>query len=574
VIAVADGNPLLALESARAAARGDPGPPSSLRATVRVAIARLPGPARHAAEVTAVAARDLDRAELAAVAEPTAVLDAMECGLFRSAGERFGFRHALLREAVYADLDDTRRLHLHETLGLALDASAAEAAHHLRLAGRGDLAVVKLTQAAADAARATASDAAAGYLHQVVELRPDDAQARLRLAEVLAALGRRDEALEQHEAALERIEPADAAARARAHLLAARWFRSSLCDPTATGRSAQSALDALDSRGLHEPDLRAELLLMRAWAEVTTVGAPTAEATLRELEPLAVDLTAPTIYRQDAETVHGFVLLAQGRLAEAEELLLESGRTGALAGRPDMSYGGYANAACVAAAAGEVERALSHADRGAGIVAGLPVLEFHMCVLRASLLARLGRHAEARAEVDHQAELAARLGLPGLAAIADHDGGLVALLAGDHERAQELLGRALDGGSPVHRAAARLRRGEALARLGRADEADAEIRAAALERLRPTDQPAVLVARMCFTQGLVARARGDQVLAEKRLREAQGHWRRVAGEHDAARTHFASLVDLGRPPLTGVVEPELELERIAEELLELEALPT
>jgi DNA-binding SARP family transcriptional activator/tetratricopeptide (TPR) repeat protein len=570
VIALAEGNPLLALESARAASRGDEGPPSSLRASVRTAIARLAEPARRTAELTAVAARDLDRAELAAVADAKSVLDALECGLLRSAAGRFGYRHALLRDAVYADLDDARRLHLHEVIGLALDASAAEAAHHLKAAGRTDLAAAKLSEAAHDAARATASDAAAAFLRELVELRPDDAQARLRLAGALATLGRREEALAEHRAALERLDPGEATARA--HLLAARWFRSSLCDPAMTIESARHGLDALDARGLLEPDLRAELLLLRAWGEVTTVGAPLAERTLAELEPLEAELVDSALYRQDRETVRGFVLLAQGRLAEAEERLLESGRNGALAGRPDMCYGGYANAACVAAAAGDIERALSHADKGRGIVAGLPMLEFHMAVLRASLLARLGRHAEARAEADREAELAARLGLQRLAAIADHDGGLVALLAGELERAQELLGRALDAGSPLYRAEARLRRGEALARLGRSVEAESEIRAAVLEPIRPADRPAVLVARMCFTQALVAGGKGDAELAERRLREAQGHWRRIAGEYDTSREHLASLVDLGRPPLTGVVEPQRELERIAEELLDVDTM--
>ncbi|MCW3047550.1 MAG: transcriptional activator domain, partial [Solirubrobacterales bacterium] len=109
VVAAADGNPLLALESARAAARGDEGPPPSLRATVRAAVSGLPAPARRTAELAAVAGRDFDRAELLALAEPAAVLDAMDCGLFRSADGRFGFRHALLRDAVYADLEDARR---------------------------------------------------------------------------------------------------------------------------------------------------------------------------------------------------------------------------------------------------------------------------------------------------------------------------------------------------------------------------------------------------------------------------------------------------------------------------------
>jgi hypothetical protein len=80
------------------------------------------------------------------------------------------------------------------------------------------------------------------------------------------------------------------------------------------------------------------------------------------------------------------------------------------------------------------------------------------------------------------------------------------------------------------------------------------------------------VARMPFVQALVARARGDAALAETRLREAERHWRRLAGEDLFSRQHLDSLVDLGRPPVTGVVNPSHELERVAAELRGSEAL--
>ena len=99
----------------------------------------------------------------------------------------------------------------------------------------------------------------------------------------------------------------------------------------------------------------------------------------------------------------------------------------------------------------------------------------------------------------------------------------------------------------MQRAEARLRRAEALARLGRADEADAEIRAATLEPVRAAHRPAVLVARMTFAQALSARARGDHALAERRLREAEGHWRRLAGEDDA-RARAPGLARRPRAP--------------------------
>ena len=163
---------------------------------------------------------------------------------------------------------------------------------------------------------------------------------------------------------------------------------------------------------------------------------------------------------------------------------------------------------------------------------------------------------------------------PELAALADHDAGLLALLAGDDDRAERLLGRALEGEPVVVRAEARLRRAEALARLGRPDEADAEIRAATGEPIRPGHRPAVLVARMAFAQALSAAARGDPALAAARLEESAGHWRRVAARASPTNDQLASLVDLGRPPLTGVVEPTRELERIDTALRELHPMTT
>ena len=576
VIAAADGNPLLALESARASARGDSGPPPSLRAGVRAAIAGLSEPARRAAELAAVAGRHLERAELGALAEPEAVLAAMDCGLFRSADGTFGFRHALLREAVYADLDETRRLLLHELLGNALSGRAAEAAHHLRLARREDLAAGRLAEAAADAARATAFAEAAGYLRDAVELRPGNSSLRFELAAALAQLGQREAALTELEAGLRLMDPDDGAARAAVHVRAARWFQSSLCDPTGAREAARQGIAVLDAQRLDERYLRGELLLVRAWSEVTIAGAGAADGTLGEFEALGLDLQDVPLFEHDLHIARGFILLAKGRLPEAEAMLARAGEAGEGAMRPDIAYGGWAHAAVIAAAAsaGDLERALAHAEHGAAIVAGYPIIEFEMASLRGYVLARLGRHADVAAMIELMSELAARLGSAELAALADHDGGLFALMAGDHERAQELLGRALAADPRVQRAEARLRRAEALARLGRADEADAEIRAAVLEPVRPSHRPAVLVARMAFVQALSARARGDRGLAETRLAEAEGHWRRLAGNFDASHDHSAALVDLGRLPVTGVVDPGEELARVATELRELQAVPT
>jgi hypothetical protein len=82
---------------------------------------------------------------------------------------------------------------------------------------------------------------------------------------------------------------------------------------------------------------------------------------------------------------------------------------------------------------------------------------------------------------------------------------------------------------------------------------------------------------MAFVQGLIAAARGDEVLARRRFEEAARGWRAVLAT--AARTtggdYLAALVDLGRPPVVGLVEPARELALVDREqaLLAAAAVP-
>ena len=130
-------------------------PAAGLAGATRQAIARLSPAARLFTELAAVAGRDLDRAEVASLpllASPAgAAAEALGSGLLRSRAERTGFRHDLLREAVYQDLPDPVRARLHETLATWLREraprggavrrsparNAAEIARHFRLAGPG-----------------------------------------------------------------------------------------------------------------------------------------------------------------------------------------------------------------------------------------------------------------------------------------------------------------------------------------------------------------------------------------------------------------------------------------------------
>jgi hypothetical protein len=110
-----------------------------------------------------------------------------------------------------------------------------------------------------------------------------------------------------------------------------------------------------------------------------------------------------------------------------------------------------------------------------------------------------------------------------------------------------VLSRALAGDPPIVRADARLRRAEALARIGRADEAQASC---APRRWSRSGPPTARGAGRAdgVRAGARRRARGDAELARDALREAERHWRRLAGEELFASEHLVSLVDLGRPP--------------------------
>jgi tetratricopeptide (TPR) repeat protein len=220
--------------------------------------------------------------------------------------------------------------------------------------------------------------------------------------------------------------------------------------------------------------------------------------------------------------------------------------------RPDEASVSLVNAACAAAAEHDFERALEYAGRAGEQVAGAVRLATDALAARAYVLTRLGRHEDALAAAAAALAEAERAGGPELAAMAEHDLGMACLAAGRHGEAAERLGRALDGTSRVPRAQARIARAEALARARHADAAESEVRAATLEPVGPGDLPLTLVPRMTRVQGLIAVARGDRELAARRLGEAAEGWRARLGASGGA----GFVVDLGRPPVAGLVEPE------------------
>jgi tetratricopeptide (TPR) repeat protein len=199
--------------------------------------------------------------------------------------------------------------------------------------------------------------------------------------------------------------------------------------------------------------------------------------------------------------------------------------------------------------------------------------EVHFLAARAYVLARLGRLEDSRAAAEKEAAAADRADAPELRATAEHDQGMIALALSDYERAARLLGVALAHDAHVSRPLARLARAEALARLGRHGEADAELTSMALEPVGPGDFPDTLVPRMSRVQGLIAAAQGDTTLAARHLEAAAAGWEGMLDRSHDGERYASSFADLARPPVLGLVEPERELDRVLAELASLEKAP-
>ena len=556
VVERAEGNPLLAVETARVIHEHVA---PSLRGSVRATLGPLSGDVRRLVEIAAVATRPLEPAEvdqLGLDAEP-----ALQTGLLASDDGRLGFRHALLRDAAYAEIAEPRRRALHRQWA-DVTARPDEAARHLRLAGADVESVPQLVRAAADARAVAALDEAAAYLEEALSIAPERAEEWLELAEVEAWRGRREPSEEAFGRALDLLADADELTLARALLRQAATYHGPICLPRGTLESARRALRLLDADAVKE---RGEALAACAWAESVAGSVDEAERLLAELSAVASGADDRPTY--DAGHARGQILMRRGRFTEAYGPLIAAGQASERLGRPDLTYGCWANAASAAAAAGEPERALEFLARGMAALAdkGLHGPEAHMHGARSFVLRGVGRVDEAQAETEAEMKLAEQLDQPEVLAMASHDRGMVALDAGDHELAAELLSASLIEGAPISRPMTRLALAEALARGGEPDLAAEQVRETVLEPMRPSDFPDALVPRLARIQGLIALARGERDEAQRRFGESIAGWERLLERTVKADSITAVLADLGRP-VVGLVEPERELARVRAEV--------
>jgi DNA-binding SARP family transcriptional activator/tetratricopeptide (TPR) repeat protein len=596
IVRLAAGSPLLAVETARAAARDGADLATGLSGAARLAISRLSAQARVFVEFLAAAGRDLDRPEVASLPlqnPARAAAEALGSGLLRAADGQTGFRHALLRDAVYQEIPDPIRTRLHRELAQLLRTRgqppdsraqhtrgsrrglrAAEIARHLILAGQEEQAVSYLILAAQDARSVAAMTEAAGFLAEATAIEPHDPDLLIELAEVEAFRGLLESSDNAFDRALEQISPQDAGALISAWLRRGRWLRGGLCHPRESRRSYQNALDVLDRDPASDLSARAEALAGKAWAEAVAGEQAAVDELLAETDRILDRDGTGDLLTHDIGVARGHALIRAGRFTDSFGPLIAASAAAGRAGRPDMAYSCLSNAASAAACAGEFGRALDFADRCLPLVApnGLLRLSVYAQVARSAILRRLDRLPEARQACDAAAGYCDRVGLPELDGLVCQERGLLALAGADPVAAVASLVSALDLHAPVSRPATRLRLAEALALSGQADLAEAELRNVALEPVTPSDFPAALVAWMSRMQGLIASSRGAAALAERRLAESVTGWQRIARTQDSAQTgadYVAALIDLGRPPVSSLVEPARELAIVTAELAAL-----
>jgi len=181
ILARSEGNAFFAEQLVAAGAtRGDVVLPGTLVDVLRDRIEAIPEDARDILKVASVAGRRVSHALLlAAAGRPE---DELESGLREAVArqvlvadpvtETYGFQHALLQEAVYADLLPGERGRLHATYArlLAETGPAAELAHHCLAAHDLPGALKALVRAATEAMSVSAPTEAFGHLTQAIEL--------------------------------------------------------------------------------------------------------------------------------------------------------------------------------------------------------------------------------------------------------------------------------------------------------------------------------------------------------------------------------------------------------------------
>jgi len=572
-----DGNPLLIVQAARARTAGTE-VSEDLRGWLRPTLARLPGSARLLVDICAAAGRSMDLGEVAGCVGPEHTDEAVDAActagfLQDQPGRRLGFTHSLIRDACYAELGSGRRLWAHRRLVEILEErprrEPAELARHLLLTGDDQRAREYLARAAAQARAIGALNEAAAFLREAAVLADGTpalaAELWLELAAIEAGRADRaavDDAFGRAVALLEEIGDRRALASAWGQHGLLLW--TTLCYPREAAAAYQRCLELL-GESTNAPEIRVLALAGQAKAEAL-IGDPAraaelADAVAARLEPsddpaLAAEMAGARLFIG----IRGDGGIPPTALADEAIALADA------AGRTELAYVTAITTASALAAQGDIERALGYTDRALASGQAGASLTSQAYAARAFALLRLGRTELANRAVDAFMETARGAQDPNLLAVAHFDAGTIALIEDRPAAAVDHLSKALaHSGGRISRPLGQLYLAEAYLQIGDVDAAAAALARVPFEPVGPADLPATLVPRLARIQGLIAAARGDHELADRRLAEAEVGWARIQGDLDLGDAYAAVVVDLGRPPVAGLVEVCAEVARVRAE---------
>ena len=342
VFAESGGNPLYALEVARALPHRRDALPHTLKEVVRERLERLPAVAADVLRWSAVLGQTFRVGRLAQLVsiDPEALVAALETlerrALLRStddadeARDTYSFAHDIVRSVVYGDVSLPRRRLMHARVAKALaeigepdEVAAAEIVHHAALAGEAATAARACVTAGRRCLRLFATGEAEGLarrgIHHAEKLRePERVQLLLELSHIAVA-ARRPERLDEEAQRIEALAEEALAfgclehARLGFHMISyLRWEEGAWSDAQRhmlraefVSRSADAAervvamAEAARCLALVERDLgQAEALLLEARGLAKQLG----------IEPVAI------------ADGFGMLRMHQGQLEEAAEL--------------------------------------------------------------------------------------------------------------------------------------------------------------------------------------------------------------------------------------------------------------
>jgi DNA-binding CsgD family transcriptional regulator/tetratricopeptide (TPR) repeat protein len=408
-----EGNAFFAEELLAASGAGDL--PASLREAMLAHLDRLPEPSRRLVRVVAAAGRRVHHRLLTAVAAQTdadleaALRPAVSAGVLVPDEHGYEFRHALLREAAYAEVMPGERARLHSALAQRLEADpalagadttlAAELAYHWQAAGERERALAASVRAGEEAERMYAHPEALRHLQRALELwREGDGVDRTDLTEAAA---RAADAAGEHALAIalarRAVELVDDPPRAGAlHTELARYLWNAGHEEDARAVAAR-AVDLLPDAATPE---RARALETHARVLLLTGHVHEGRAPLEEAIAIARDLNLQTV---EAAALATLVIAGHGRAEEAVATGWAALQAARDAGTPETLMRAYTNAAEALDQAGSVGEAIDLSQEGMAVARRLGAVRTHGTLLAgdaALRLVKLGRLDEAATLID------------------------------------------------------------------------------------------------------------------------------------------------------------------------------